>query len=60
MFPESACLQGVFDALTDLFDRVGLQTNKEKTVSMSCRTYHTLHTWSMEVYTRLVMGQGLS
>ena len=27
IFPESARIQGSFDALTDLFDHVGLRTN---------------------------------
>ena len=30
--PESARLQGAFDALTGLFNRLGLRTNKRKTV----------------------------
>ena len=33
---ESASIQVAFDALTSLFDRVGLRTNEGKTVSMSC------------------------
>ena len=38
---ESACLQGAFDTLTGLFDRVGLQTNEGKTIIMACRPCHT-------------------
>ena len=44
--PESARLQGAFDALKGLFDRVGLRTNKGKTVSMACRPCHTPQAWS--------------
>ena len=33
---DPAWLQGVFTALVSLFDRVGLQTNVGKTVSMVC------------------------
>ena len=29
-------LQGAFSALVAIFDRVGLQTNVDKTVSMAC------------------------
>ena len=32
--PESACLQGAFDVLTDIFDQLVLRTNKGKTVRM--------------------------
>ena len=33
---DPACLQGAFSALVAIFDRVGLQTNVGKTVSMAC------------------------
>ena len=33
---DPACLQGAFNALVGLFDRVGLQTNVGKTVGMVC------------------------
>ena len=58
--PESARLKGSFDALTRLFDRVGLCTNEGNMMSMSCRPCRTPHTWSKEAYTQGVMGQGLS
>ena len=35
--PESARLQRASDALTGLFDEVGLRTNRGKTASMACR-----------------------
>ena len=41
--PESACLQEASDALTGLFNRVGLRTNEGKTVIMACRPCHTPH-----------------
>ena len=34
---DPCCLQGAFNTLVGLFDRVGLQTNTRKTVSMVCR-----------------------
>ena len=40
--PETACLRVACNAFTRIFDRVGLYTNKGKTVSMSCWTCHTL------------------
>ena len=46
--PESARLQGAFDALMGLFGQVGLQTKVGKTVSMACWPCHTPYTWSME------------
>ena len=33
---DPAWLQGAFSALVDIFDRVGLRTNVNKTVSMAC------------------------
>ena len=33
---DPAWLQGAFSALVAIFDRVGLQTNVDKTVSMAC------------------------
>ena len=56
---ESACLQGAFNALTGIFDRVGIWTNEEKIVSMDCWPCHTPHVWSMDAYTRRVIGIGL-
>ena len=58
--PDSAGLKGVFDALTQLFDPVGLWTNKRKKVSTDYRPYHTPHTWSTESYYLRVTERGLS
>ena len=58
--PNSARLQGEFDALTVLFDRVGLSTNKLNTVSMASWTCRTPHAWSIEAYTWQVTGMRLS
>ena len=58
--PKSAFLQGTFGALMGLFDRVGLGTNKENTVSMACMTCHTPHAWSMEARNRKVTESGIS
>ena len=33
---DPAWLQGAFSALVAIFDRVGLRTNVDKTVSMAC------------------------
>ena len=52
-------LQGAFSALVAIFDRVGLQTNVDKTVSMACH-----HCWegsgnrTAEGYRRRIMGEG--
>ena len=56
---KSARLQGSFDNLTGLFGRVGLRTNKGKTVSMAFCPCHTPQSWSLEAYTRQVMGMVL-
>ena len=44
--PESARLNGAFDAQTGLFDCLGLWNNKDKTVSMACQPCHTPNAWS--------------
>ena len=41
---DSQWLQGSFSKLVGLFDRVGLQTNFRKTVSMVCRLYQAAGT----------------
>ena len=57
--PESARLQGAFDTLTGIFNCVGLQNNKVKTVKSACWPCHTPHTWPTETYTQQVKGRGL-
>ena len=34
---DPQCLQGAFSTLVAIFDRVGLRTNVDKTVSMACQ-----------------------
>ena len=52
-------LQGAFSALVAIFDRVGLQTNVDKTVSMAC---HPCRAGSgnrtTEGYRRIITGDG--
>ena len=45
-------LQRVFDVFASLFDRVGLQTNEWKTVSMSCQLCYTPGQMLLEVHER--------
>ena len=56
---ESAHLQGVFDALTGLFDRLGLRTNRGGMAIMACRPFHSPHTWSTEACNWQVKGRGI-
>ena len=58
--PESNRLQGAFGALKGIFYHVRPQTNKGKTVSMSCRPCHIPQVWSIEAYTWRVTGMGIS
>ena len=59
LYPE--WLQGAFSALVAIFDRVGLQTNVDKTVSIACHPY-----WAgsgnrtAEGYRRRITGDGNS
>ena len=57
--PESTHLQEVFDALTGLFNHVGIQTNEGNTVGIEYMPCHTPQEWSMEAYTRRVTGRGI-
>ena len=54
---DPAWLQGAFSALLDIFDRVGLRTNVDKTVSMDC---HPCREWTgnrtTKGYRRKLMG----
>ena len=51
-------LQGAFNTLVGLFDRVGLRTNVEKTVEMVCRSCQTAGNQSDAAYGRQIMGEG--
>ena len=51
-------LQWAFTQLVGLFDRVGLNTNSGKTVSMTCQPCSTTVNRSEEAYGRLMMGEG--
>ena len=54
-------LQGVFSALLAIFDRVGLLTNVNKTVSMACQPCRAgSGNRTVEGYRRQVTGEGLS
>ena len=53
--------QGAFSALVAIFDRVGLLTNVDKTVSMACQPCQTgSGNRTAEGYRRRVTGEGLS
>ena len=49
-------LQWAFTTLVGLFDRVGLNTNTVKTVSMTCRPCTAAGNQSEEAYGRLMTG----
>ena len=54
-------LQGAFSALVAIFDRVGLLTNVDKTVSMACQPCRGgSGNRTPEGYRRRVTGEGLS
>ena len=54
-------LQGAFSALVAIFNRVGLQTNADKTVSMACQPCRAgSGNRSAEGYRRRVTGEGKS
>ena len=57
-FSDPCWLQGAFNTLVGLFDRVGLQTNAGKKVGMVCRLYQTLGTQSEAAYGRRITGEG--
>ena len=50
--------QGAFNTLTNLFDRMVLQTNVSKTVGMVCRPYQTAGNLKEAAYRRRVTGEG--
>ena len=51
-------IQGAFDTLVVLFDRVGLPKNVEKTVGMVCHPCHSAVNLTTEAYGRRVTGVG--
>ena len=52
-------LQGAFSALVAIFDRVGLQTNVDKTVSMACQPCRAgSGNRTADGYRRRVTGEG--
>ena len=51
-------LQWAFNALVGLFERVGLQTNVGKTVSMVCRPCPAAGNQSEAAYGRMMTGEG--
>ena len=54
-------LQGAFSALVAIFDRVGLQTNVDKTVSMACQPcWAGSGNRNAEGYRRRITGEGKS
>ena len=51
-------LQGDFNTLVGLFDRLGLRTNVRKKVGMVCHPYQAARNLSEAAYKRRVMGKG--
>ena len=51
-------LQGAFDILAGLFERVILKTNIHKTTCMACHTCHAPGRMSLEAYDKRIMGTG--
>ena len=57
---DPAWLQGAFNALGGLFDRVGLKTNVGKTVGRVCHPCQAAGIITKAVYGRRIMGEGNS
>ena len=53
-------LQGVFDTLTGLFDRVGIWKNARKKVGMLCHPCRVVGTYLDAAYKRRMAGEGLT
>ena len=51
-------IQGAFNTLVGLFDRVSVQTNVGKTVIMVCRPYQAAGNQSEAAYGRWITGEG--
>ena len=57
---DPAWLQGAFNALLGLFDRVCLQKNLRKTVSMVCHPFQAAGNITQAAYGRRLKGEGNS
>ena len=57
---EPCWIQGAFDTLVGLFDRVGLRTNVGETVDMICRPFQVAVNQSEAAYRRRITGKGIS
>ena len=57
---DPAWIQGTFNALVGLFDRVGLQTNFGKTVSVVCHPCQAAGNITQAAYGRRLTGEGNS
>ena len=57
---DPAWLQGAFNALVGLFDRVGLQKNVRKTVGMVCHPYQAAGKITKAAYGRRITWEGKS
>ena len=57
---DPASLQGAFNALVGLFDRVGLQNNVGKTVGMVCQPCQAAGNITTASYGRRITGEGHS
>ena len=53
-------IQGAFNTLVDLFDRVGLRTNVRKTAGMVCHPFQAAGNLTTEAYGRSITGMGPS
>ena len=53
-------LQGAFNALVGLFDRVGLQTNVGNTIGMVCHPCQAAGSLTTVAYGRRITGEGHS
>ena len=56
---DPAWIQGAFNALVGLFDRVGLQTNVGKTVGMVCHPFQSVGNITQTAYRRRLTGEGI-
>ena len=54
---ETFWIQGAFDTLFGLFDRVGLRTNFGKTVGIVCRPFQAVGDQSEVAYRRRITGE---